>query len=115
VPGPAIGPLSRLTRATAVADWSREQVELLHSGRVLDTRVLREEFGLTPRFTTSAALDDYARTLAPVIAPELVGSVTGGAQSVVGRVAEGVATGRSLFRRRGDAPVVPGLRAVRDL
>jgi UDP-glucose 4-epimerase len=90
-------------------------MRLLHSGRVLDTRVLREEFGYTPHYTTSAALADYGRTLDPVIAPGVIGSVTGGAQSVVTRFADGVAAGRSLLHRRRSAPVVPGLRAVRDL
>jgi UDP-glucose 4-epimerase len=115
VPGPAIGPVSRITRTTGLLDWSPEQVKLLHSGRVLDTRVLREEFGYSPRYTTSAALADFGRTVAPVVAPEVIGTVTGGAQSVVQRVARGVAAGRSLFSRRAAAPVVPGLRAVRDL
>jgi UDP-glucose 4-epimerase len=115
IPGPAVGSLSRLTRGTGLVDWSPEQMHLLHSGRVLDTRVLREEFGYSPRYTTSAALEDYGRTLNPVLAPEVVGRVTGGAQSVVARFAEGVAAGRSLLHRRRAAPVVPVLRAVRDL
>jgi UDP-glucose 4-epimerase len=112
VPGPAIGSLSRLTRAGGLVDWSPEQMHLLHSGRVLDTRVLREEFGYSPRYTTSAALADFGRGLAPVVAPELIGSVTGGVQSAVGRLAAGLAAGRSRLHRNSAAP---GLRAVRDL
>jgi UDP-glucose 4-epimerase len=115
VPGPAIGSLSRVTRAAGLVDWSPEQMRLLQSGRVLDTRVLRDEFGYTPRYTTSAALADFGRTLSPVVPPELIGTVTGGAQYVVQRVAEGLSAGRTLLRRRAAAPVVPGLRAVRDL
>jgi UDP-glucose 4-epimerase len=115
VPGPAIGSLSRLTRRTGRVDVSPEQMRLLHSGRVLDIRVLREEFGYTPRYTTSAALADYGRTLKPVVSPDLVGSVTGGVESAVGKIADGVAAGRSLVDRRDRTPRVPGLRAVRDL
>jgi UDP-glucose 4-epimerase len=119
VPSPAIGSLSRLTRSAGMVDWSPEQMRLLNYGRVLDTRVLREELGYSPRYTTSAALADYGRTVAPVVAPELVGSVTAGARSAVSRVASGVAgvrsLGRSLWHRQPPAPVVPGLRAVRDL
>ena len=112
VPGPAMGSLARITRAAGLVDWSPEQMHLLYSGRVLDTRVLREEFGYSPRYTTSAALADYGRGLAPVVAPELIGSVTGGVESVVGRFADGLAAARSRLHRHG-AP--PRLRAVRDL
>jgi UDP-glucose 4-epimerase len=102
-----------------MVDWSPEQMRLLNYGRVLDTRVLRDELGYSPRYTTSAALADYGRTLAPVVPPELVGTVTSGASTVVSRVAHGAAglraVGRSLWPRRPDAPVVPGLRAVQDL
>jgi UDP-glucose 4-epimerase len=119
VPSPAIGSLSRLTRSAGMVDWSPEQMRLLNYGRVLDTRVLREELGYTPRFTTSAALADYGRTVAPVVAPELVGTAAAGARSAVSRVASGVSAvrnvGRSLWHREPAAPVVPGLRAVRDL
>jgi UDP-glucose 4-epimerase len=119
VPSPAIGSLSRLTRSAGMVDWSPEQMRLLNYGRVLDTRVLREELGYSPRFTTSAALADYGRTLTPVVAPERVGAATAGARSLVARVAEGTAgvraVGRSLWHREPAAPAVPGLRAVRDL
>jgi UDP-glucose 4-epimerase len=115
VPGPAIGSVSRLTRATRLIDWSPEQLRLLYSGRVLDTRVLREEFGYSPRYSTSDALTDYGHALSPVVAPELVGTVTDGAETVVDRVAGVLTAGRSLLHRRRSAPVVPGLRAVRDL
>jgi UDP-glucose 4-epimerase len=119
VPGPAMGPLSRLTRKAGVVGWSAEQMHALNVGRVLDIRVLREELGYEPRYTTVEALADFARTVDPVIAPTLIGNVTSRAQSVVEHVAEGGATvcaaGRSVFGRRPAAPTVPGLRAVRDL
>jgi UDP-glucose 4-epimerase len=119
VPEPAMGSVGRLTRRAGLVDWSPEQMRFLNFGRVVDTRVLREEFGYSPRFTTSAALADYGHTVAPVIAPELVAAATDGARSVVSRVADGTTAlrgvARSLWPRRPDAPVVPGLRAVRDL
>jgi UDP-glucose 4-epimerase len=102
-----------------MVDWSPEQMRLLNFGRVLDTRVLREQLGYSPRYTTSAALADYGRTLAPVVAPELVGAAAAGAGTLVSRVAEGAAAlgslRRTLLRRTAPAPAVPGLRAVRDL
>jgi UDP-glucose 4-epimerase len=119
VPGPAIGSLSKVTRKAGMVDWSPEQMRLLNYGRVLDTRVLREDLGYTPRYTTSAALADYGRTLAPVVAPEVVGAAVSGAEAVVSRVADGVGAlrtvRRNLLRRDRSAPTVPGLRAVRDL
>ena len=119
VPSPAIGSLSKLTRRAGMVDWSPEQMRLLNFGRVLDTRVLRDQLGYSPRYTTSAALADYGRTLAPVVAPELVGAAAAGAGTVVSRVAEGAAAlgslRRSLLHRSTPAPVVPGLRAVRDV
>ena len=89
-------------------------MRLLNFGRVVDTTVLREEFGYVPRYTTEEALADYARTLPPVVRPDLVDGVASTARSVVGRVAGGV---RRPLHRRGrhrPAPPVPGLRAVRD-
>jgi UDP-glucose 4-epimerase len=119
VPAPAIGSLSRLTRSAGMVDWSPEQMRLLNYGRVLDTQVLREEVGYSPRYSTSEALADYGRTLTPVVAPEMVGAATARAQALVSRVAAGTAglqtIGRSLWHREPAAPVVPGLRAVQDL
>jgi UDP-glucose 4-epimerase len=119
VPEAAMGPLAKLTRRTGLAggsvDWSPEQMRFLNFGRVVDTRVLREEFGYVPRYTTAEALADYARTLPPVVRPERVADVTGAARSVVSRVAGGVSAVHGLVGdRRRPAPPVPGLRAVRD-
>jgi UDP-glucose 4-epimerase len=119
VPESAMGPVARLTRQAGLVDrlvdWSPEQMRFLNFGRVVDTRVLREEFGHTPRYTTAEALADYAATVPPVVHPELVDEVTATARSVLGRVAGGVATVRSLIgERQRPAPPVPGLRAVRD-
>ena len=119
VPEPAIGSVRRLARRGGLVgssvDWSPEQMRLLNFGRVVDTRVLREEFGYTPRYSTAEALADYARTLPPVVRPEVVDDTVAAARSVVSRVATGVSTVRALVGdRHRPAPPVPGLRAVRD-
>jgi UDP-glucose 4-epimerase len=115
VPEAAMGSIGKLTRRSGLTDWSPEQMRFLNFGRVVDTRVLREEFGYTPRFTTEQALADYARTLDPVVSPDLVDDAVGAARSVVGRVAGGISAVRGVVgARHRPAPVVPGLRAVRD-
>ncbi len=73
LPSQAMGPLGRLTRQARITDYSPEQLRFLNFGRVVDTRVLREEFGYTPRYTTAEALADYGRTVVPVVDPALVG------------------------------------------
>jgi UDP-glucose 4-epimerase len=119
VPQPAMGSVGKLARRVGLAsssvDWSPEQMRFLNFGRVVDTRVLREEFGYTPRYTTAEALADYAETVAPVVRPELVADATGAARSVVSTVAGGLSAVRSIIGdRHRPAPPVPGLRAVRD-
>jgi UDP-glucose 4-epimerase len=119
VPQSAMGTVRKLARRARLVDgaaeWSPEQMRLLNFGRVVDTRVLREEFGYTPRYSTAEALADYATTVAPVVRPDLVGDVTGAARSVVGAVAGGVGSVHAVVRgRHRPAPPVPGLRAVRD-
>ena len=119
VPEPAIGSVGRLTRRAGLGgrtvDWSPEQMRFLNFGRVVDTRVLREEFGYTPRYSTPEALADYARELPPVVRPDLVDEAAEAARSVLGRVAGGVSAVRSVVgNRHRPAPPVPGLRAVRD-
>jgi UDP-glucose 4-epimerase len=111
LPGPALSSVGRLSRRFGFADYSPEQMRFLNFGRVVDTTVLRTEFGYTPRFTTAAALEDYARTVAPVVPPELVGSLTDRARGLVQRVGT---TADAVGDRFRPAPPAPGLRAVRD-
>ena len=90
-------------------------MRFVNFGRVVDTRVLRADFGYTPRYTTEEALADYARTLSPIVRPDLVDDAAATAGAVLGRVAGGVSAVRSVVGvRHRPAPSVPGLRAVRD-
>ena len=75
------------------------------------TTVLRTEFGYTPRYTTEAALIDYARTVPPVVSPRLVDAVTSRLRSAVERVGD---TADAVGAKLRPAPPAPGLRAVRD-
>jgi UDP-glucose 4-epimerase len=86
-------------------------MRFLNFGRVVDTTVLRTGFGYTPRYTTEAALTDYARTVSPVVSPRLVQAATSRARDVLER-AGGAAT--AIGGRLRPAPAAPGLRAVRD-
>ena len=106
-----MGSLGRTTRWARLVDWSPEQMRFLNFGRVIDTQVLREEFGYTPRYTTSAALADYARTVEPVVAPATVRSVAEGLRAVLSHVSD---TATAVERRLRPVPPPPGLRAVRD-
>jgi UDP-glucose 4-epimerase len=71
VPGPAVGPVSKLFRGAGIVDFSPEQMHLFNFGRVVDTTRLHRQFGFTPRWTTTQAFDDFVRSsaLRPVVAP----------------------------------------------
>ena len=85
VPGPVVGPVSRIFRGARIVDFSPEQMRLLNFGRVVDNRRLRTQFGFTPRWTTAQAFDDYVRgrALRPVIDPERVESLERGLLTAV--------------------------------
>jgi len=111
LPSPALGSVGRLSRRFGFVDYSPEQMRFLNFGRVVDTTVLRTEFGYTPRYTTEAALEDYASTLEPVVSPRLVETATSQVRSVLARVGD---TATAVGERFSPAPPAPGLRAVRD-
>jgi UDP-glucose 4-epimerase len=111
VPSPALGSVGRVSRRFGFVDYSPEQMRFLNFGRVVDTTVLRTEFGYTPRYTTAAALDDYASTVPPVIPPELVGAATERVRGLVDRVGS---TADAVGGRLRPSPPAPGLRAVSD-
>ena len=114
VPEPAMGPLRKVARRSGCGgsvEWSPEQMRLLNFGRVVDTTVLREEFGYVPRYTTEEALADYARTLPPVVRPDLVDGVASTARSVVG-AGRRRGVRRPLDRRGPAPPRAPGARTA---
>jgi UDP-glucose 4-epimerase len=111
LPGPALSSVGRLSRRFGFVDYSPEQMRFLNFGRVVDTTVLRTEFGYIPRYTTAAALDDYARTVRPVLSPEVVAAGVTRARGLVERVG---ATADAVGDRLRPVPPAPGLRAVRD-
>ena len=80
VPRGAVGPVSRVFRGAGLVDFSPEQMRFLNFGRVVDTGLLRSQFGFTPRWTTTQAFDDYVRgrALRPVISAERIESVERG-------------------------------------
>lgn len=109
IPSPALGSVGRVSRRFGFVDYSPEQMRFLNFGRVVDTSVLRTEFGYTPRYSTEAALEDYASTVPPVVSPDTVASAASRIGGLVDRVGTtaGAVTGR--FR---PTPPAPGLRAV---
>lgn len=84
VPSPAVGPVGRIFRGARLVDFSPEQMRLLNFGRVVDNRRLREQFGFTPRWTTTQAFDDFVRGrgLRPVFGPDQVESIERGVLAV---------------------------------
>jgi UDP-glucose 4-epimerase len=111
LPSPTLGSVGRISRRFGFVDYSPEQMRFLNFGRVVDTTVLRTEFGYTPRYTTEAALADYARTVPPVVSPRLVEAFTSRARSVLDATADAVS---AVGERIHPTPPAPGLRAVRD-
>jgi UDP-glucose 4-epimerase len=111
IPSPALGSVGRFSRRFGFVDYSPEQMRFLNFGRVVDTTVLRTEFGYTPRYTTAAALADYASTVGPVVPPEVIGGAATRVQGLVGRVGDGAAAVGERLRPASASPV---LRAVRD-
>ena len=104
LPTPALGSVGRLSRRFGFVDYSPEQMRFLNFGRVVDTTVLRTEFGYLPRYSTEAALADYARTVPPVISSESVDS----AAERVGPRCPGSAALAGVGRR----PAAPGARRL---
>lgn len=74
VPRSSISPVSGAFSGAKLADITPAQLQLINSGRVVDTARLRERFGFAPRWTSRQAFDDFARghDVRPVLDPELV-------------------------------------------
>lgn len=67
MPG-TVGVIGRALRTARIGGFSPEQVSLLASGRVLDTRRLRVEMGIELSYSTERAFADFAATLTPAVA-----------------------------------------------
>ncbi|HEV7648243.1 MAG TPA: NAD-dependent epimerase/dehydratase family protein [Actinophytocola sp.] len=61
MPRAAIPAATRLVRGAAPVHFSPDLARLLNYGRVMDTTRLKTTFGLTPRWSTADAFDDYVR------------------------------------------------------
>ncbi|SDF62448.1 UDP-glucose 4-epimerase [Lentzea fradiae] len=74
VPSAAVPTVGGFFRSARLVDFSPDQMRFLNWGRVVDTTLLKKEFGFTPRWTTQQAFDDYVsgRGLKPLIDPETV-------------------------------------------
>jgi UDP-glucose 4-epimerase len=71
VPEPAVGTVQRVLAAAGLAAPPEPPLDF---GRVVDTTVLHDAFGFTPRWTTVQAFDDFVRgrALTPLLGPERV-------------------------------------------
>lgn len=69
LPLPALRLGRSALRSVGVSDFSPEQVRLLTHGRVVRTVQMRETLGFEPRYTTAAALAEYARAHGPGLLP----------------------------------------------
>lgn len=88
VPEPAVSTVGRLLRNSRLVDFSPEQTKFLNFGRVLDTTLLRTQFGFVPRWTTAQAFDDYVRgrQLRPTIDPARVAAAERGVLALAARL-----------------------------
>ena len=100
------------TSPSAAVSWEEQVAEVLDFlRRRLSGEYETDEFGYTPRYTTEAALIDYARTVSPVVSARLVDAVTSRLRGAVERVGDAA---DAVGERLRPAPPAPGLRAVRD-
>ncbi|GGS62762.1 hypothetical protein GCM10010156_22170 [Planobispora rosea] len=62
IPTPAFRFLGDLARGVGMVDFSPEQLRLMCHGRVVDTARLAQTLGWKPKFSTSAAFEDFLRS-----------------------------------------------------
>jgi len=77
VPSLAVGALGRMARQSGLVDFSPEQLQFLHYGRVIDIGRLEAEFGYQPRYSTAQAYEDFVRgtNLTSPLNPATVGAL----------------------------------------
>ena len=69
------------------AEVTRDQLDYLCYGRVMDTTRMRSELGFEPKWTTLEAFDDFVkgRGLTPIVDPDWVRSAEGRALALAQR------------------------------
>ena len=77
VPAFAVRTMDSLRKATTNSELNPEQLAYLSYGRVMDTTRMRTELAFEPKWSTTAAFDDFVhgRGLTPIVDPGWVGSV----------------------------------------
>ena len=89
LPVPAFGvrAADSLSKGSMSSEVTREQIDYLSYGRVMDTTRMRTELGFEPKWTTMEAFDDFVRGrgLTPIINPEWVPLLEGRALALVQR------------------------------
>ena len=97
LPVPAFGvrAADSLSKASMSSEVTREQIDYLSYGRVMETTRMRTELGFEPKWTTMEAFDDFVRGrgLTPIINPEWVRLLESRALALVqrwGRIPGGV-------------------------
>ncbi|ANZ37458.1 NAD-dependent dehydratase [Lentzea guizhouensis] len=87
VPSMAVPTVGGFFRSARLVDFSPDQMRFLNWGRVVDTTLLKKEFGFTPRWTTQQAFDDYVsgRGLKPLVDSETVEAAERGILDVAAR------------------------------
>jgi len=96
VPMAAAGPIGQLGKRFGLLDFSADQMSFLAFGRGMDTSRMREHFGFEPAYTSRAAFEDFAATLAPVLpsadaVTEAIGGLVGTATGLLHRPSTGSA------------------------
>jgi UDP-glucose 4-epimerase len=66
VPGFALGGVGNLLRSARLTDFPPEMRSYLTYGRGVDTSRMRDELGFQPRYSSPAALADFASALDPI-------------------------------------------------
>ncbi len=87
VPPGAVSLVGNLFRRAGLVDFSPEQMRFLEYGRLVDVRKLHEEFGYTPRYTTTSAFDEWVETsgLRRLIKPSQIQALERGVLNLTAR------------------------------
>lgn len=104
IPAAALGGLGRMLGLLGVSGFSVSQARDLAVGRVLDTTRLQNAVGFRPRYSTVAAFDDFATTLAPAISGRTVRAAEERVASMVGTAARPMVAASAVARAGAGTP-----------